>query len=115
MKKDVFNIVKIVLSVITFPLWFIKMFVEYALLENQAGEIVKITYRYSMYKNVCEGAHFVYAYISMFIMAVSIVFSIIKIFIKNRKLKLISNIIFGIAITLFIVMLIYASTIDRYY
>ena len=65
MKNKIFNIVEIILSAITFPLWFIKMFVGIGHLPNQeTGEIVEVVFRHSMYENICDGAHPFLAYIA---------------------------------------------------
>ena len=58
MKKAILSIVEIVLSVITFPLWFIKIFVGIGHLpDKETGEIVEVVFRHSMYENICDGAH----------------------------------------------------------
>ena len=74
MKNKILNIVEFVLSIVTFPLWFIKMFVGIGHLPNQeTGEIVEVVFRHSMYENICDGAHSVLAYIAMAIIIASII------------------------------------------
>ena len=115
MKNKILNIVEIVLSVITFPLWFIKMFVGIGHLPNQAGEIVEVVFRHSMYENICDGAHPFLAYIAMAVIVSAIALNIVNLKLSNKKLQTISNIVFGMAIGLFIILLLYASTVARGY
>ena len=115
MKHKVWNIVKIVLSALTFPLWFIKMFVGIGHLPNQSGEIVKVVFHHTMYENICDGAHPILAYTAMVTVIFAITFNIIDLKLSNKKLQSLSNISFGVAIGLFITLLLYASTVTRDY
>ena len=115
MKNKILNIVEIILSVITFPLWFIKMFVGIGHLPNQAGEIVEVVFRHSMYENICDGTHPFLAYIAMTVIVSAIALNIVNLKFSNKKLQAISNIVFGVAIGLFIILLLYASTVARGY
>lgn len=115
MKNKILNIVEIILLVITFPLWFIKMFVGIGHLPNQAGEIVEVVFRHSMYENICDGAHPFFAYIAMAVIVSAIALNVVNIKLSNKKLQTISNIVFGVAIGLFIILLLYASTVARGY
>lgn len=115
-KNKILNIVEIVLSAITFPLWFIKMFVGVGHLPNkETGEIVKVVFRHSMYENVCDGAHPFLAYMAMATMLFAIVLNIANLKLNNKKLLIIHNTAFGVAIGLFTVLLLYASTVTRGY
>jgi hypothetical protein len=115
MKNRILNVVEIVLSAITFPLWFVKLFVGIGHLPNQSGEIVEVVFRHSMYENICDGVHPFLAYITMAVMSSAIVLNIVNIKFNNKKLQIISNIVFGVAIGLFFVLLLYASTLGRGY
>ena len=116
MKNKILNIVEIVLSAITFPLWFIKMFVGIGHLPNrETGEIVKVVFRHSMYENICDGENPFLAYIPMAIMIASIILNAVNLKFSNKKLQTISNIVFGTAMGLFIILLLYASTVARGY
>lgn len=115
MKNKILNIVEIVLSAITFPLWFIKMFIGIGYLPNQAGEIVEVVFRHSMYENVCDGAHPFLAYTTMATIFSAIVLNAVNLKLSNKKLQTITNIVFGVAIGFFIMLLLYASTLGRGY
>ena len=115
MKYKIFNLAKIILSAITFPLWFVKIFVGIGHFPSQTGEIVEVIFRHSMYENICDGAHPFLAYVSMATVISAIVLNIVYLKSNNKKLHAISNIIFGVAIGLFIVLLLYASTVTRGY
>ena len=115
MKNKILNIVEIVLSVTTFPLWFIKMFMGIGHLPNQAGEIVEVVFRHSMYENICDGANPFFAYIAMMIIIASIILNVVSLKLSSKKLQTISNIVFGVAVGLFIILLLYASTVARGY
>ena len=115
MKTKILNVVKMILSAITLPLWFIKMFVGIGHLPNQAGEIVEVVFRHSMYENICDGVHPFLAYISMATIISAIALNVVNLKINSEKSQVIGNIIFGVAIGLFILLLLYASTVNRGY
>lgn len=117
MKKHVFSICKIILSVATIPLWFVKMFTGNGLLPDQnTGEIVEVTFRHSMFENIADLAHPVLAYIAIAIALISAVTnSIVLNFSDNKTVRVIANVTFFIAIGLFLILLISASTVARGY
>ena len=116
MKNKTMNSVEMILTVVTLPLWFIKMFVGIGHLPNQeSGEIVEVIFRHSMYENICDGAHPFLAYIAITIIITSIILSVLNLNLSNKKLHTVSNIVFGVAIGLFIILLLYASTVSRGY
>lgn len=116
MKNKILNIAEIAMSIITFPLWFIKTFVGIGHLPNQeTGEIVEVVFHHSMYENISDVSHPVLAYIAMATISASIVLNVINLKLSNKKLRTTSNIVFGVAIGLFIILLLYASTVDRGY
>ena len=115
MKSKTVNIAEIVLSAITFPLWFIKMFVGIGHLPNAEGEIVEVIFRHSMYENVCDAASPVLAYIAMAAVIAAIILNVVNLKPSNKKLQTVGNIVFGLAIGLFIILLLYASTVCRGY
>ena len=117
MKNTIFSISKIVLSLATIPLWFVKMFVGVGHLPDQAtGEIVEVIFRHSMLENVGDLAHPILAYIAMAIAVVSSVMNAIAL--KSHDSKRIqtgANVAFGIAIGLFLILMLLASTVARGY
>lgn len=116
MKKTVLKIVEIVISTITFPLWFIKMFVGIGHLPDQeTGEIIEVVFHHSMYENICDDESSFFIYMVMATIIFSIALNILNLKLNNQKLQKISNIVFGITIGLFVILLIYASTIARGY
>ena len=116
MKKYFFSISKIILSVATIPLWFVKMFVGVGHLLNQAGEIVKVIFRHSMLENIGDLAHPILAYIAMAMAVVSAVINTIALKIpSNKAIKNAANVAFGVTIGLFLILLLLASTVARGY
>lgn len=114
--KKVFNITKIFLPLVTIPLWFIKMFKGVGHLPNkETREIVKVVFRHSMYENICDGNTPLFFYIPIAITVTAAVLNIIAWKSSNKKLTTIGNIVFGIAIGLFVILLLFASTIARGY
>ena len=65
MKKVVLDVGKIALSVITLPLWFIKMFVDVGHLPDPSGAVHEVIFRYSMLENVAALSLSAAAYLSM--------------------------------------------------
>ena len=116
MKKTVLSIVELVCSVITFPLWFAKIFVGIGHLPNaETGKIEKIIFRHSAFENICDSTTPILIYVAMSIIFLSIILNLINLKIKNKKLQVINNIIFGVAIGFFILLFLYASTVRRGY
>lgn len=116
MKNKILNIVEIVLSVVTFPLWFVKMFVDIGHLpDRETGKIIEVVFNHSMYENICDGVHPFLVYIAMAIVIASVILNAVDLKLSNKKLQTISNIVFGVAIGLFIILLLYASTVARGY
>jgi len=116
MKNKILNILEILLSSLTFPLWFIKIFVGIGHLPNEeTGEIVDVVFRHSIYENVCDSAHPFLVYVVMAIIIFVIALNIINLKFNNKKLQIITNIVFVVAFLLFIILLLYASTVARGY
>ena len=117
MKKHIFYISKIILSVATIPLWFVKIFVGIGHLPDQTtGEIVEVIFRHSMLENVGDLAHPILAYIAMAIAVVSVVMNTFALKSPDSKgIKITANVAFGVAIGLFLILLLLASTIARGY
>ena len=115
MKNKILCIAEIFLSAVTFPLWFVKILVGIGHLPNQSGEIVEVVFRHSIYENICDGAHPFLAYMAMAILSSSIILNLVNLKLKNKKLQLIGNIVFGVAMGLFLILALYASTIGRGY
>ena len=117
MRKHIFSISKIILSIATIPLWFVKMFVGVGHLPDQAtGEIVEAIFHHSMLENVVDLAHPILAYIAMAIAVVSAVINAIALKTsENKAIKNTANVAFGMAMGLFLILLLLASTVARGY
>ena len=117
MKKHIFSTSKIILSVATIPLWFIKMFVGVGHLPDQAtDEIVEVIFRHSMLENIGDLSHPTLAYIAMAIAVVSAVINAIALKVPDSKIiKNTANVAFGMTIGLFLILLLLASTVARGY
>lgn len=117
MKKTVFCIGKILLSVATIPLWFVKIFKGVGHLPDQeTGEIVEVIFRHSMFENMRDGFHSIPAYVSMAVAVAAVVLNIIAFkYPDSKKIQTIGNIVFGVVIGLFLIMLLLASSVGRGY
>lgn len=117
MKNTIFPISKIILSAVTIPLWFVKVFVGVGHLPDKAtGEIVEVIFRHSMLENVGDLAHPILAYIAMTIAVFSAVINAIAFKSPDSKgFKITANAVFGMAIGLFLILMILASTVARGY
>ncbi len=78
MKKVILGVGKIVLSVITILLWFIKMFVDVGHLPDPSGTVREVIFRYSMLENVAALSLSAFAYLSMALAAVSVIVNILS-------------------------------------
>ena len=117
MKTHLFPISKSILSVATIPLWFVKMFVGVGHLPDQAtGEIVEVIFRHSMFENIGDLAHPILAYIAMAIAVVSSVMNAIALkYSDSKRIKITANVTFGVAMGLFLILMLLASTVARSY
>lgn len=117
MKNIISSISKIVLSIATIPLWFLKMFVGVGHFPDQAtGEIVEVVFRHTMLENVGDWAHPIFAYIAMAIAVVSAAINAIAVkYSDSKRIKIAANVVFGVAIGLFLILLLLASTVARGY
>lgn len=116
MKRTLFRIGKAILSLVIFPLWFIKLFVGVGHLPDASGEIVEVIFRHSAFENIADGMHPILAYASMVLAASSAVISLISL--KHgacRTVRILSNTLFGVAVGAFLVLLLAASTVTRGY
>lgn len=115
MKRTILNIAKIILSAVTFPLWFVKMYVGIGYLPSQDGEPLKVVFRHSMYENICDGESPFLVYLAMTTAISAIVLHVVNLKIRSKKAQTIGNIVFGVAIGLFLILMLYASTVARGY
>lgn len=116
MKNKIINIIEIVLLTLTFPLWFIKLFVDVGYLPNEeTGGIVKCFFYHSMYENICALDIQFIVNIFMIVTFISIIVLVLNFIFYNKKMNIICHIVFGIIILIFIILLIIASTVARGY
>ena len=116
MGRRIFSIGKIVLSVATIPLWFVKMFADVGHLPDQVtGEIVEVVFCHSMLENVGALAHPILAYIAMAIALISAILNTLVLKLHNKPMRITANIVFWISIGVFLILLLFASTVARGY
>lgn len=120
MKKNIFGFGKIILSAISIPLLFVKFFVDIGHLPDQTGNVHEVILRYSMFENISDLLNSSIAYVavtlSIMIALTSIITNAIVIRVSdNNKLRTISNVFFIVNIAVFLVLLLFASTIARGY
>ncbi len=117
MKKTVLTVGKILLSIATIPMWFVKIFVDIGCFPSQStGKIVEVIYRYNMYENICVVAHPIYMYIFMAVAVISAILNMLALkYPDSKRMKVAANIVFGVTIGLFIILLLLASTVNRKY
>ena len=115
MKNKVFCIVKSLLSAITVPLWFVKIFKGVGHLPDASGEIHEVIFRHSMFENICDLYFPALPYIAMAVAVISVVANVLALKASNRKVNTFSNIVFGVTMVAFIVLQLLASTVARGY
>ena len=115
MKKAILPIIKILISILTIPLWFIKFFVGVGHLPNETGEIVEVHFYHSMYENINDMDLGILFFLSVIMVIGTVILSIITIKVSNRKLIKISNALFVITISSFLLFLLIASIVGRGY
>lgn len=101
---------KLVLSCIQIPLWFIPIFHTVAYFPtNIPNKTIKEDYFHSMYQNVKSSDCLFLLFISMALIIVSAVLAIIELKIKNKKLAIASKIIFITSILFFMIAMFIAG------
>ena len=117
MKTHIFSVSKIILSIATIPLWFVNMFVGVGHLPDQfTGEIVEVFFYHSMIENVEDLVDPIFAYIAIVIAVASAVINTVVLkFSNNTAIKITANVVFVIAMGLFLILLLLALTVDRGY
>lgn len=114
------EISKIIINCLSVPLYFIKTFHEVAVLpgRNENGEFItgRFDYYYSVFDKFSREGILFFLWLSVAIIIVSSTISILSIVIKdNKKLMIVSHIIFGVSIVLFLSVLFVAASISYSY
>ena len=117
MKKVFFSISKIALSILTIPLWFVDMFKQTGILfDKNTGEFIHKTFYSSMFVNISGISNYPIPYISIALAVISVITNLLAWkFSNNKTMKIIANISFWVAIVLFLLFLLLASTVVRDY
>lgn len=110
------EIIKIFINCISIPLFFIKFFCDEAVLPgfNENGEeiINRVYYYYSIFDKISRESMAFLLWGAIAIIIASITLSVLSMIIKeNKAIKIISHIVFGVAIVLFFVLLFIAGSI----
>lgn len=116
MRKIILNVTKIILSIITIPLWFIHYLHDSGIvMEPTTNKLVEVVFKHNMFENMESlGCSFMF-YVSIVVVIGSVVLSVISIKTTDKKIHNISNIVSIITIVLFIICLIVSSTVDCKY
>ena len=116
MKKIIFPIIKILTSLLTIPLWFVKFFVGIGHMPNvDTGNIEEVRFYHSMYENICDMDLGLLFYLAVILCLSSAILSIITMKVSDKRLYKISNVVFIISIASFLLFLLIASTVARGY
>ena len=111
--KTAISISKILLSIFPIPLYFVKLFHGVGHLPSESGEIVRVDFYHSMLENL-ELDYL--AYISIALLVCSAVLATLELIFKdNRGIRIASNITFSVALVLFLILLLVASSVARGY
>ena len=116
MKKIILPIIKILTSLLTIPLWFIKFFVGVGHMPNvDTGKIEEVRFYHSMYENMNDMDLGLLFYLAVILGLSSAILSIITIKVSDKRLYKISNVVFIVTISSFLLFLLIASTVARGY
>ena len=118
-KTFVAEMIKIIVSCITIPLYFINLFRQTAVLPgfSESGErvIYRSYYYYSVFYKINRAGMVYLIWVAIALIAVSITLSVLRIFNEKKALKIASYVAFGLSITIFFVLFIIASFIRYKY
>ena len=108
-------IIKLVLSVVQIPLWFIKFFHDVGVLPAPDGGITKKHYYYSMADNVSELGLSAAFFVSLALAAASAVLAVIGMKKANHGVLVAGNIVFAVSAVVFVLLFFAACTVSRGY
>lgn len=120
MKRKFFGISKIVVSIVTIPMWFVKIFVQSSSWRDSAGNLNTSIHAHSMFDNIVElQFHIVrnlrvpvFAYVTITLSVASALLSFAALRSSdNKKLFVISNVVFFFDVTIFLTLLFFTSLI----
>ncbi len=115
MKNIILNVVKIILSLTTIPLWFVYFYHDKTSLPNDKGDLVDVVFKHNLYQNM-DTLDLIYVfYVFIVIVIVSVVLSVISIKTPDKRTKIISHIVSIITILFFLLCLGIGSTVKRCY
>lgn len=116
-KENIFNVSKILLSLIQIPLWFIEFFRGVGHLPDpeKTDQIVEVRFSHSMFENINDMDCSILFYVSMGLVFLSVIFSCVILKHNTKKLTIVSNFISIVSIVSFVIILIVASTVSRGY
>ena len=118
MKKKstlILEVIKLVLVLPQLPLYFIKIIHEGADFDAIYGS-THVDYYYSIYDKIAREGLAVLVWLALAITVVSITMSVLRIVgIDNKKIKLGGHILFGVAIVMFLVLLVVAISVNYAY
>lgn len=106
-KALILSIVKSLLNLVLIPLYFVPLIKVRAVYPSSDGNHVSRTYHFSIFQNIVRSnSPFVsFFYIALVITSLSLILSIVTlVFSRNKKLNIISILLFLISIVLFIMM-----------
>lgn len=116
MKKIIFGIFKIILLLVQIPLWFVNLFYGVGYMPNiDTGKIEEVFFYHTMYENISDLGYSFLFYISIVLVTLSFTLTIINLIKDNKIINQVSNVISIVSITLFIILLVIASTVSRGY
>ena len=116
MKNIILNISKILLSLVTIPLWFVHFFYGSGLvMDPNTNEIIEKVFKHTMFENMQTLDLSFMFYVSIVVVIGSILLAAISIKINDKKINKISNIVSIVTIGLFLLCLLVASTVARGY
>ncbi len=118
MKKRVLPLTELLLSLGFLPLWFAKLFHGVGHLPDAGNPdtIVAVDFYHSLYENIMDGGFAPLFPLSVGLLAVSAMVSVIVLICPNRiRWQTAGHLLFGLAVGVFALSLILASTVGRGY
>lgn len=104
------------LNAVMGALYFIKLDHDVAHFPDAEGGIAQRDYYYSIYDKLFSESLQVLVYLSLVVMAVSVVLSVVACIAKdNRKIRIASHIVFAVSALFFLALLFYAMQIHYGY
>lgn len=118
MKTKWFSLCKICCSLGLIPLWFLKVFhgVGHRPSLTEPGTIERVDFYHSMLENLSDELWGILPFVSIGLLVLSAFGAVLGLILSEKRwLRCLGNVLFGVAVTVFLILFVWASSVARGY